>query len=60
MMGYEEGPQHKVRIAHRFAVGRYPVTFEEYDRFASETYREVPDDPGLGPRPPAGDRSVLG
>ena len=33
MMGGEEGPQHEVQISHRFALGRYPVTCEEYDRF---------------------------
>ncbi len=27
----DEGPQHEVRIAHPFAVGRYAVTFEEWD-----------------------------
>jgi formylglycine-generating enzyme required for sulfatase activity len=37
-----------VRIGHRFAVGRYPVTFEEYDRFATETVRERRDDEGWG------------
>ena len=29
-----EKPQHLVRIAYPLAVGRYPVTFEEYDHFA--------------------------
>jgi formylglycine-generating enzyme required for sulfatase activity len=52
MMGDEDG-QHEVRIAHRFAVGRYPVTFEEYDRFAAETGRGQPKDQkwGRGRRP---------
>lgn len=27
----DEGPQHKVNFAHAFAVGRYEVTFDEYD-----------------------------
>ena len=27
----QEGPQHQVRFAEPFALGRYPVTFEEYD-----------------------------
>lgn len=27
----DEGPQHKVSFAHAFAVGRYEVTFDEYD-----------------------------
>ncbi len=26
-----EGPQHEVTIAKRFAIGRYPVTFDEWD-----------------------------
>ena len=44
-----EKPQHEVRIGHRFAVGRYLVTFEEYDRFVTETFRERrPDDRGWG------------
>jgi sulfatase-modifying factor enzyme 1/TIR domain-containing protein len=48
MMGGEEEPQHEVRIGHRFALGRYPVTFEEYDRFAAETRGEQPNDWGWG------------
>jgi branched-chain amino acid transport system permease protein len=53
MMGYEEGPQHEVRIGYRFAVGRFPVTFEEYDRFAAEIGRGPPKDEnwGRGRRP---------
>ena len=35
-----ERPQHEVRIAYRLAVGRYPVTFEEYDHFAEAEGRE--------------------
>ena len=30
-----ECPQHEVRIARPFAMGSYPVTFEEYDAFVS-------------------------
>ena len=29
----DEEPQHWVTIGRRFAIGRYPVTFDEYDRF---------------------------
>jgi formylglycine-generating enzyme required for sulfatase activity len=49
----DEGPQHEVRIGQRFALGRYPVTFEEYDRFADATGRERPGDEdwGRGRRP---------
>ena len=28
-----ERPQHRVTIGTRFAIGRYPVTFAEYDHF---------------------------
>jgi formylglycine-generating enzyme required for sulfatase activity len=32
--GYEnERPQHRVTIGGRFTIGRYPVTFDEYNRF---------------------------
>ena len=43
-----EGPQHAVRIAHRFALGRFPVTFEEYDAFAVSTLGRLPHDEGWG------------
>jgi formylglycine-generating enzyme required for sulfatase activity len=43
-----EGPQHQVTIATRFAIGRYPVTFEEYDHFCDATKREAPEDEGWG------------
>ena len=31
----DEGPQHRVTIAKPFAMGKYEVSFEEYDRFAA-------------------------
>ncbi len=43
-----EAPQHLVRIAYPLAVGRYPVTFEEYDAFCGETGHGAPDDEGWG------------
>jgi formylglycine-generating enzyme required for sulfatase activity len=43
-----EGPQHRVTIEYRFALGRYPVTFEQYDHFCEMTKREKPDDAGWG------------
>src|SRR3954447_15477093 len=43
-----EGPQHRVELRHRVALGRYPVTFAEYDRFCEATGRERPDDLGWG------------
>jgi formylglycine-generating enzyme required for sulfatase activity len=43
-----EKPQRRVRIDHWVAVGRYPVTFEEYDYFCDQTERERPNDEGWG------------
>ncbi len=45
---FDEGPQHRVTISKPFAIGRYEVTFDEYDRFARETGREQPSDKGMG------------
>ena len=42
----DEGPQHEVTIAYDFEIGKYPVTFEEYDVFAKATNRQLPDDRG--------------
>jgi formylglycine-generating enzyme required for sulfatase activity/WD40 repeat protein len=60
-MGYIQGggdadekPVHEVSVA-RFAMGRYEVTFEEYDRFADATGREKPNDRGWG----RGNRPVI-
>ncbi len=49
----DEKPRHKVTIGYRFAVGRYPVTFEEYDRFCETAGVEKPGDEdwGRGRRP---------
>ena len=38
-----EKPVHTVSIANPFAMGRYPITFEDYDRFASATNRPLPN-----------------
>ena len=48
-----ERPQHRVTIGRRFALGRYPVTFEEYDHFCVATQREKLKDQdwGRGRRP---------
>ena len=43
-----EGPQHRVTFAAPFALGKYPVTFEEYDHFCIESGREKPPDQGWG------------
>ncbi len=41
-------PQHEVRIARPFAIGRFPVTFEDYDRFVAATNRQPLGDQGWG------------
>ena len=43
-----EQPARTVRIEKRFAIGRFEVTFEEYDQFANETGRNLPADQGWG------------
>src|SRR5215510_1324792 len=43
-----EKPVHTVRIAKPFAIGRYAITFDEYDRFVSATGRPSPDDKSWG------------
>jgi formylglycine-generating enzyme required for sulfatase activity len=48
-MGDEsEKPVHTVHIQKPFAIGRYQVTFEEYDKYAQSTQRELPKDAGWG------------
>lgn len=41
-------PVHTVRIQKSFAVGRYEVTFAEYEQFALSTNRPFPPDDGWG------------
>lgn len=41
-------PLHRVRINYQFAVGRYPVTFYEYDHFCSEEGITLADDNNWG------------
>jgi formylglycine-generating enzyme required for sulfatase activity len=43
-----ERPVHSVRINRPFAMDRYEVTFEEYDKFVAATGQELPDDLGWG------------
>ncbi|MFZ1640948.1 MAG: formylglycine-generating enzyme family protein [Candidatus Contendobacter sp.] len=43
-----EGPQHLVAFTQPFAMGRYAVTFEEYDHFCEATGREKLGDNGWG------------
>ncbi len=44
---FTERPQHSVTLPG-FAIGKYEVTFEEYDRFARATGRRLPNDEGWG------------
>jgi formylglycine-generating enzyme required for sulfatase activity len=48
----DEGPQHDVAVSG-FALGRYPVTFEDYDRYCEAKRIEKPGDEdwGRGRRP---------
>ncbi len=43
-----EGPQRKVTITYSFEIGRHEVTFAQYDAFAKDTQRPLPDDRGWG------------
>ena len=43
-----EGPRHRVRISDRFGLGRFALSFDEYDWFAAATDRRLPDDSGWG------------
>ncbi len=43
----DESPQHKVTLP-AFAIGKYEVTFEQYDLFAQATERKPPEDSGWG------------
>jgi formylglycine-generating enzyme required for sulfatase activity len=50
----DEQPVHEVSV-EKFAIGRYEVTFAEYDKFASATGRNKPSDRGWG----RGNRPVI-
>lgn len=43
-----EYPVHDVIIERAFALSRHEVTFDEYDQFAEDTGRPLPDDEGWG------------
>jgi len=43
-----ERPVHEVHIRRPFAIGRYEITFEQYDEFAKATGRKLPNDRGWG------------
>ncbi len=44
----DEKPAHRVTIAAPFALSKYEVTFEDYDRFVADTGWANPDDEGWG------------
>jgi formylglycine-generating enzyme required for sulfatase activity len=46
--GKDELPVHEVRISKQFAIGRYEITFDDYNAFAKATGRGLPDDEGFG------------
>jgi formylglycine-generating enzyme required for sulfatase activity len=50
-----EGPRHQVEIRQPFGVGRTPVTFADYDRFAESRGGDKPTDQGWG----RGNRPVI-
>jgi len=47
LAGPEEQPAHELALG-AFHIGRYEVTFDEYDRFARASGRPLPDDGGFG------------
>lgn len=44
----DEGPVHRVVIDKPFAIGKYEVTFDEYDRFSAATGKVPAQDRGWG------------
>jgi formylglycine-generating enzyme required for sulfatase activity len=46
--GPDERPVREVHMGRPFAVGRYEITFDQYDEFAKATKRELPEDEGFG------------
>lgn len=44
----DEKPTQPVQIPRPFALGKYEVTFNDYDKFAKATGRELPSDRGWG------------
>jgi formylglycine-generating enzyme required for sulfatase activity len=44
----DERPRHSVAISQRFAIGRNPITFDEYDRFCEAKEQQKPEDRGWG------------
>jgi formylglycine-generating enzyme required for sulfatase activity len=46
--GKDEIPVHTVAIQKPFAIGRYEITFDEYDRFVKATDGKLPPEEGWG------------
>ena len=44
---HNERPQHEISL-ESFSIGKYEVTFEEYDHFSRMTNRPLPNDNGFG------------
>lgn len=44
----DKKPIHQVTIKNDFYIGKYEVTFAEYDKFCEDTNRKKPDDSGFG------------
>ncbi|NLI07904.1 MAG: formylglycine-generating enzyme family protein, partial [Thermotogaceae bacterium] len=44
----DEKPTHKVTFTYDFHIGKYEVTFEEYDVFCEATGKSKPSDSGWG------------
>ena len=44
----DEQPIHQVNIDEAFAIGKYQVTFDDYDRYCEATNNNKPDDQGWG------------
>ncbi|MDX2503578.1 MAG: SUMF1/EgtB/PvdO family nonheme iron enzyme [Gammaproteobacteria bacterium] len=51
----DQKPPHKMTISKDFAIGKYEVTFDQYDAFAKALKRKKPDDHGWG----RGNRPVI-
>ncbi|MFO1429370.1 MAG: SUMF1/EgtB/PvdO family nonheme iron enzyme [Candidatus Competibacteraceae bacterium] len=54
-----EKPRHKVTITKPFAIGKYEVTFDEYNQFAYATGRPLPSDYTIGQVQEWGRRPVV-
>ena len=59
-LGTDEGPQRKVTIDQPFAVGKFEVTFAEWDACVAERKCSHSPKDELGPRQAAGDAGVVG